>query len=179
MENQIRYKYCTYLAGPIEADEESGGAQWRTKLTPKLEELGIKVLDPCKLDLIKLNCDSKQLTEKLTGWKQAGHWDKLMDAMDKLYIGDVNAPGDFECVRQSTFIIVYANIKIATSGTKFEMKESLTHKIPIYYVTPDPKIEINNSELWCVMKSNNAKNPDNCVFPSFNKLLEFLKEEYK
>lgn len=176
---EIKYKYTTYLAGPIEADEENGGEAWRVKLTPKLEEIGVKVLDPCVLEPLKVGCDSKTLRDKLTGWKRAGHWLPFMDAMDKIWIGDVNAPGDLECVRQSTFIIVYANLKIPTSGTKFEMEESLTHKIPIFYVTPDPKTEVNNSELWCVMKSNGAVNPDECVFPSFNKLIEFLKTKYK
>ena len=175
---ELKYKYVTYLAGPIEADQESGGAQWRTKLTPKLEELGVKVLDPCVLESIKVNCDSKQLREKLIGWKQAGHWDKFMAAMDKIWIGDVNAAGDLECVRQSTFIIVYANLKIPTSGTKYEMIEALKAGIPIYIVTPDNKVEMNNSDLWCVIKSNRAIAPDECIFPSFNKLIEFLKEKY-
>lgn len=178
-DKNIKFKYVTYLAGPVEADEENGGEAWRAKLTPKLEELGIKVLDPCALESKKVGCDSKLLREKLIGWKQAGHWDKFMDAMDKIWIGDINAPGDLECVRQSTFIIVYANTKIPTSGTKFEMVESLKGKIPIYCVTPDAKVDMNNSDLWCIMKSNNVKNPDNCVFPSFNKLVEYLKENYK
>lgn len=173
------YKYITYLAGPIESDELSGGELWRDRLTPKLEELGIKVLDPCALEFKKVGCDSKLLREKLIGWKQAGHWDKFMESMDKIWIGDVNAPGDLECVRQSTFIIVYANLKIPTSGTKYEMIEALKSRIPIYCVTPDAKVDMNNSDLWCILKSNNVKSPDDCVFQSFNKLLEFIKTEYK
>lgn len=177
-DKHLKYKYIAYLAGPIEADQENGGELWRIKLTPKLEELDIKVLDPCALESIKVGCDSKILRQKLTGWKQAGHWDKFMDAMDKIWVGDVNTPGDLECVRQSTFIIVYANSKMPTSGTKFEMIEALKNRIPIYCVTPDAKVDMNNSDLWCILKSNNVKSPDDRVFPSFNKLLEFLKDEY-
>jgi len=173
------YKYTTYVAGPIESDEENGGALWRAKLTPKLNEIGIKVLDPCVLEAVKVGCDSRTLREKLIGWKKAGWWDKFMDAMDKIWIGDINAPGDFECVRQSNFMIMYANLKIPTSGTKYEMIEALKAKIPIYCVTPDVKLEMNNSDLWCIMKSCGAQNPDECIFPTFNKLLEFLKENYK
>ena len=176
---KLTYKYTTYLAGSIESDIENGGTLWRAKLTPRLNELGIKVLDPCVLEEIKVNCGSKEMREKLTGWKSAGWWDKFMDAMDKIWIGDVNAPGDFECVRQSTFIIMYLSLKIPTSGTKYEMIEALKSKIPIYCVTPDVKLEINNSDLWCIMKSCGVKNPDECIFPTFNKLLEFLKENYK
>ena len=56
-----------YLCGSIQ-DARDGGVKWRDKLKPKLEELGIKVLDPCKSEANLTDGtvnDAKEMIENL------------------------------------------------------------------------------------------------------------------
>ena len=44
--NRLKNTIC-YLCGPMDRVAD-GGVTWRRNLTPKLKDMGIGVLDPCK-----------------------------------------------------------------------------------------------------------------------------------
>lgn len=156
----------TYLCGPIQ-DTTDGGMIWRETIRPKLEELGIVVLDPTVSEPnTALTGSVLNSQEKLEGLIRSGHWhewDKIMDdIMDD----------DLRCVRKCDFLVVYLDAKHKMGGTVSEIHEAVFHcKIPIYAVSYDPRSELN---YWVVrMIRRNGQ-----IFESWAQLLEFVEAQH-
>ena len=152
----------TYLAGTIQ-DSKDGGVSWRKKITPKLEELGIKVLDPTILESEEFG--SMVMAQKvLESYVEAGNRDLFVSAME------TNKSRDLAAVREASFLIVKGH---ETGGTICEMWEMLRHhKKPVYVIANSDLKKWNYwmlSEIW---KGGGE------IFNSESELFAFLKGRY-
>ena len=64
--NRLKGLRC-YLAGPIDQAPDDG-VEWRQKITPWLEQKGVRVLDPC----------DKPIPDSY--YKEIGKWSSTFDA---------------------------------------------------------------------------------------------------
>lgn len=159
-------KLISYLAGAIQ-DAADGGAAWREKLAPKLESMGIEVLDPCKSEAnMGQNGDIVETKEMLDGWLASGNMDLFDKHMDQVIEDDIRA------VRRSSFVICLVDLDYAHGGTWCELWEAVWHcKTPVYAVCYGPKSKWNHWMLRVVRRGGQ-------VFENFSQLVEFLEEKY-
>jgi len=80
-----RYKYTTYLAGPIEHVSAKEMKTWRQELTEKLVCSDLLVYDPVVQESFKVGKPSGEQVEYIKGLKQAGHWNKFVEEMQKIW----------------------------------------------------------------------------------------------
>jgi len=199
-----RFKYTTYLAGPIEHVSDKEMKSWRDEITEKLESDKLLIYDPVKQESNKVGKPSGQQVEYIKGLKRAGRWDFFFSEMWKIWFGqisensdliqlltslrmrkhidgnydhDIQYWGDSEAVVRSDFIIVYIPKETKTVGTIFEVVFAFLFRIPIYLILPDsPKTEANSSLLFGNQIANNGE------LISFYKLedcVKYIKEKYK
>lgn len=142
-----------YLSGPIEFDN---GINWRTEPIKILtERFGINIFDPYS--------DPKQnWTEQI---KEA-RGNKDYDTMTKIAKGFVRK--DMTMVDRSDFLIAYLPFKHATTGTHFEILNSLNQKKPTILICPQGK---ENIPVWYygIVKHH-------FMFGDWNSLYEYLQE---
>ena len=159
----------TYLCGAIQCLAD-GGSQWRDKITPKLEALGINVLDPCKSECNKEFGETiQQSREQIKKFKRGGNWEEFDSHMDKVIHDDLAQ------VNMSQFLIVYWNQDYHHGGTVHEMAEAWNKHIPIYCVNYDSITGDKEMNDW-VLK---LVRTDGMVFSNFGQLITFLKVKYK
>ncbi len=155
-----------YLAGAIQ-DAKDGGAAWRLNITPKLEAMGIVVLDPCKSEAnMGENGDIVETKEMLEGWIASGNMELFDRHMDRVIEDDIRA------VTESDFIICLVDLDYAHGGTWCELWEAVWHcKNPVYVVCYGPKSKWNHWMLRVVRKGGQ-------IFENFGQLMDFLEEKY-
>lgn len=125
------YKETTYLSGAMDMVAD-GGVNWREKLMPRLEELGIVVLDPVLM--------SNKLLQVPTGRDAKWKLRMLAEEDKKEYrrIMEMIKKNDIDAVLQSDFIITRWDYYIPTYGTVAENWTAAMKEIPIYCVCPAP-----------------------------------------
>jgi hypothetical protein len=198
---KIKIKYLTYLAGAIEHVSSKEMKTWRQELTEKLASPDLVIYDPVAQESSKVGKPSGEQVKYIQGLKQAGHWKKFEEEMQKIWWGsirpdnhifelfmamrtdailkgsfieDLPSYGDYEAVARSEFIIVYLPKDTKTVGTIYEIMLAFLLHIPIYLILPDhPKTEANSSLLYGVMVSGGD------VFYSVNDCVKFIKEKYQ
>ena len=153
-----------YLCGAIQ-DMRDGGVRWRDRLTPKLEELGWTVLDPCKSEANLADGTVTDAKEIMSGWISAGHWEKFMSHMRRV------RETDMDMVRDSDLLIVHLDFSRKIGGTICEMWDAFMRHIPIYVMTYDPAKDWNHWILSMV-KDGGA------IFDSWSSLLEAVDEKW-
>jgi len=157
-------KYTTYLCGPMQ-DAVDGGVRWRDQLTPKLEALGIEVLDPTKIEAEEFGSIDKAHVE-IRNLVAAGNWEEWDKVLDDILKRDIDA------VYKSDFIIGFYDVNMKMGGTLCEMWEAAWHrKIPVYVVSRNAKRDWNIWMLRTIRKTGR-------VFDSWSQLTEFLTKEY-
>jgi len=199
--NKTKIKYLSYTAGAIESVSNKEMKTWREEVTEKLASPDLVIYDPVAQESTKVGKPSGQQVEYIKGLKQAGHWDKFIEEMTKIWWGSIKPDthifelfmamrtdsilkgnfvedlvnyGDYEAVARSHFIIVYLPKDTRTVGTIYEIMLAFLLHIPIYLILPDhPKTECNSSLLYGVMISGGE------VFYSVNDMCKFVKEKYK
>jgi len=155
----------TYLAGSIQ-DAHDGGVKWREKLTPKLEELGIEVLDPTKSEANLVEGTIQESKEQLENYIATGNW----EAFDKHM--EIVIETDIHMVKKADFIICFLDHKHHHGGTYCELWEASEHlNIPIYVVSYDPKREFNTWMLRVIRRNGQ-------IFENFGQLIDFLTDKY-
>lgn len=162
-------KLVTYLAGSIQA-ADGCGTMWRDKLTPKLEEIGVTVQDPCKSECNKIHGeDIVQARDHIKKIKRSGNWEKF-DA----HMGEV-IRDDLRQVNESNFLVVYWNQDHRHGGTVHEIAHAWSLHIPIYCVNIDPLTGDKEMNDWvlALVRQNGQ------IFKSWSQLIEFLQEKYK
>ena len=199
--NKNKIKTLTYLAGGIEHCTNKEMKNWREEVADKLASPDLVIYDPVSQESAKVGKPSGEQVNYIKGLKQAGHWDKFKEEMQKIWWGsikpdehiyelfmamrtdaivkgnfveDLSNYGDYEAVARSEFIIVYLPKDTRTVGTIYEIMLAFLFHIPIYLILPDhPKTECNSSLLYGVMISGGE------VFYSVNEACKFIKEKYK
>ena len=81
--NRLKNTIC-YLCGPMDRVAD-GGVTWRRNLTPKLKDMGVGVLDPCKkpTEFAKEDTDFRGTIDRL---KSTGKFDDVKKEMKDMYM---------------------------------------------------------------------------------------------
>lgn len=170
-------KFKTYLAGSMQYAENLG-ADWRLKLTPILDKLGVKVYDPVKLEGEKLkNVNIHTLPAKcidrITGKEfKPEYWHDLMRSEKPAHVErcqrimSMIKKFDLDIVAKMDFLIVYWD-ETARKGSGTRSEIELAHKlgIPVYVVEEVP---ISAWTGQAVTK----------FFRNMDDLIGFLEEEF-
>ena len=154
-----------YLVGPIQ-DTSDGGVEWRKRITPKLEELGIEVINPTISESEKYGSMDKA-HEVFQGHIASGNW----DLFDKVF--DEIIRMDMEAVKKSDFLIVLFDPTTKMGGTICEIWEAVEHcKTPIYTVCYSPKKDFN---VW-MLRTLRKGGP---IFDNFAQVVTFIEEKHR
>lgn len=162
-------KLVTYLCGSIQSAQD-GGASWRDKVTPKLESLGIDVLNPCKSECNKeFGQTILESREQIRKFKRAGNF----EAFDK-HMGTV-IQDDLRQVNECNFVVVYWNQDYRHGGTIHEIVEAWQKHIPIYCVNYDPLTGDKEMNDWilALIRQNGQ------MFENFSQMIDFIEVKYK
>lgn len=175
-------KKVIYLVGAIEVARNQGKA-WREQITPKLQALGYKVLDPCLLENEQINIWHElkfpKVLKSSTGqsiiaksWHDlyyASPESKARKLFDKCMYSVMDY--DIEIVqKRCDYILCFWNKACERSvGSHGELTLAYVHKIPIVLVhatsTPLPRW------AYCCVKRHGGK-----IVRTFEKALNILKK---
>ncbi len=157
-------KYTTYLVGPMQ-DAKDGGVKWRERITPKLHELDVEVIDPTVTESEEYG-SIEEAQKTLKNYVATGKWDVWDAKLDDIIKRDI------EAVYASTFIVAFYDPDTKMGGTLCEIWEAAWHrKIPVYVVCHNPMKDWNMWMLRTVRRSGQ-------IFPSWAQLMEFLNDKY-
>jgi hypothetical protein len=197
-----RIKFLTYTAGAIESASAKEMKTWRQEVAEKLASPDLKIYDPVQQEVTKVGKESAKQVEYIAGLKQAGHWDRFAEEMEKIWYGRIDTKkldrirlfiylyekarlegnydtdlqyfGDYEAVIRSNFIIVYLPKDIKTIGTLFEIHTAYLLGIPVYLILPDQcKTDANSTLIDVTMKSGGE------IFYNINECCDYIKTKYK
>jgi hypothetical protein len=151
-----------YLAGSIHHIGDSG-VGWRNVITPKLESMGLNVIDPCKQTINgvgEVGDDKKMLKEII----KTGDFSKVREVFFPIL------KKDLRCVDLSHFIIVCYVPSIRHVGTWHEViTASQLQKKPVLLYYPPEEIEEFNPWTACLVKEKH-------IFDDWNVMIDYLKE---
>ena len=163
-EDHMNFEYIrnkkVYLSSAMEFAEDEEMKHWRNKIKPKLQELGLIVLDP-EDKKSEHPDDTKTLHEAIIGAKRSGHYQRFMEL-----VGPV-VSDDMQMVSVADFLIVFWDNNIQSVGTVSEVWSAYLSKKPILLVLRGKKIETSSWLMYTVL--SNGK-----IFDNFNHLLDFL-----
>lgn len=148
----------TYLAGAMDRVPD-GGLEWRQRITPSLQDLGIKVLDPCNKP-IEVGIEDEGSREMIDHYKQTGQFNEIR----KQY--GVIRTLDLRCIDISDFVIASVDTEVHACGTYEEITTANSQKKPVL--------------IWCQQGKENAPNwlffmlPHQHIFGSLSNLLDYL-----
>ena len=199
--HENRYKFTTYLAGPIEHVSKENMKSWREEVTEKLNSDDLLIYDPVAQESMKVGKPSGQQVEYIKGLKKCGKYDLFFDEMWKIWFGqisqntdimqllinlrmrkhidgnyfeDIKYWGDAEAVVRSDFIIAQLPKKEKTIGTIYEIVFAYLFRIPIYLILPDcSKTDANSSLIFGVQIATGE------IFYSVNDCIKHIVEKYK
>ena len=155
-----------YLCGSIQSASDSGEG-WRKIITPKLEALGIKVLNPNKLEKLDIGhtaAATQKIMKNCIDKNDWGHFDSIMKTIQRR---------DFKAVKMSDFLIVYLDPAVKYGGTVAEIERARDMKIPIFAVCEK---DLSTENFWVIYT---IRDSDGVIFNSFDKLLEHVAEGVK
>lgn len=162
-------KLVTYLCGSIQSAQD-GGASWRDKITPKLEALGVTVLNPCKSECNKeFGATILESRDQIRRFKRSGNWEEFDRHMATVVQDDLRQ------VNESNFLIVYWNQDYRHGGTIHEIVEAWQKHIPVYCVNYDPLTGDKEMNDWvlALIRQNGQ------MFENFGKLIDYIDSHYK
>lgn len=147
----------TYLVGAMDRVKD-GGTSWRGRITPHLNDMGVKVLDPCK-KIVK-NFSEEDARHWIEFYKETGQYDKIRQSFG------VIRSADLRCVDISDFIIAHIDIDTHACGTYEEITTANRQKKPVL--------------VWCEQGKHKAPNwiffmlPHEHIFSSMEDVLSYL-----
>ena len=148
----------TYLAGAMDRVAD-GGVEWRQRITPKLTDFGVTVLDPCDKP-VEIALEDEATRSNIQALKIRGEFDRIRE--DYAVIRTL----DLRCVDVSDFIIASIDINVHACGTYEEISVANSQKKPVL--------------VWCQQGKINAPNwlffmlPHQHIFGSIEDLLSYL-----
>jgi hypothetical protein len=156
--NRLKGLAC-YLSGPIDFAENMG-ADWRNAITPKLEEMNVKVFDPLKhifYGTDKLEANKRPKMDLLL---EEERFDELREEMK-----DINH-WDLRAIDLSSFIIVNYDVKTFMCGTHEEIFVANKQDKPVLMMIGDNR---KNLPKWIY-----GRFPYDHMFESWEELIEYL-----
>lgn len=156
--NKLQGSYC-YLAGPIERASDLG-VEWRNKISPTLESMGMIVLNPCK----KFADDKTEVEESIRQrkiWKENGEYEKIVK---QRHIRSI----DLRMTDKADVLIIYLDMAAQPFGTIEEIVTSNRSKKPCLTVVEGGLKACPDWLLWMI--------PLEMLFENFEHLLIYLRK---
>lgn len=150
----------TYLAGPIEYQDDAG-QNWREEITPRLFKLGIESIDPTRELTGKRRLIKKELDE-LQQYKKDQDWPNFYKLMQQIWLADKAA------VDEADFLIVHLRDSDNLSGTIREMQEAYEYGKPIFLVIDGDVSKVKSHTLHMALRKGK-------IFQDFDELIDHLK----
>lgn len=149
-----------YLAGPMDQCP-NGGEDWRTEITPKLEQFGIKVFNPAnKPTSIKKGKEDREIRAEINKLKELGEWEKVRQLAKPIRLVDLRM------VDLSHFLILNLDHDILTCGTHEEWVTANRQKKPIIVRCEQGKAAIPNWMFGAM--------PHELFFSTWEEVLDYL-----
>tara|TARA_B100000073_G_C23661357_1_gene544698 strand:- start:353 stop:880 length:528 start_codon:yes stop_codon:yes gene_type:complete len=148
----------TYLVGAMDRVADRG-VTWRNSITPMLEDMHIKVLDPCK-KVMNGKREDEDTKKQIEYYKETQQFDKIRENWS--YIRNA----DLRCVDVSDFIIANINMNVHMCGSYEEISTANRQKKPVL--------------VWCEQGKTQAPNwlffmiPHQHIFSTMDQLVEYL-----
>lgn len=149
----------TYLIGAMDRVPD-GGVVWRDQITPILERMNIKVLNPCKKNITSVSEDTST-RDKIHHYKETAQYDKI-----RAEYGEIRN-ADLRCVDISDFVIAYIDIDIHMCGSYEEIVTANRQKKPVL--------------TWCRQGKSKAPNwlffmlPHQHIFNTMEETIDYLR----
>lgn len=148
----------TYLVGAMDRVADNG-ITWRNKISPTLENLGIRILNPC-LKPTENSLEDDYTRHWIEYYKETEQYDKI-----KKHYSSIRC-ADLRCVDVSDFIIAHIDLSVHACGTYEEIVTANRQKKPIL--------------VWCEQGKQAAPNwlffmlPHQHIFGSSNEIISYL-----
>mgnify|MGYP003344885898 CR=1 FL=1 len=150
----------TYLVGAMDRVPD-GGISWRRKITPYIQNFGVKIINPCDKPIYGVKEDDE------TRWwidyyKETKQYDKIKSKFS--YIRNA----DLRCVDVSDFIIAHIDLNVHACGSYEEIVTANRQKKPVL--------------VWCEQGKSKAPNwlffmlPHEHIFGSSDELISYLSK---
>ena len=158
MNNRL-FGSVVYLAGSMDECPENG-AVWRTRITPKLQDMGIIVLNPLDkpTDIVTESMDDKFRRQKMIN---NGEYLQVAEEMRLI------RRTDLRMTDLSHFGILYLDKTIPIMGSAEELFNLNRAKKPVLIMCKQGKHAINHWLWGCL--------PSQLFFGSWDDLLEYIK----
>lgn len=148
----------TYLVGAMDRVSD-GGKTWRERIAPYLNQMGVKVINPCSSPIIN-SLENDDTRRWIDYYKETGKYDKI-----KKHFASIRC-ADLRCVDVSDFIIAHIDLSIHACGTYEEIATANRQKKPVL--------------IWCEQGKSKAPNwlffmlPHQHIFGDIDDLLNYL-----
>jgi len=163
--NYLKNK-TVYLCGPIAAVKDDG-IGWRKEITPRLNDFGVKVLDPCK----KSTNDFDDKNEFGEVGKDKEKFRKLILKEDWKGVKEKFWPiirYDLRCVDHCDFVIFYYDPLVSMCGSIHELVVATFEKKNILLYYKKEQLEHFNPWVATFIKENH-------FFDSWDVMFDYLK----
>ena len=148
----------TYLVGAMDRVRD-GGISWRNKITPMLESLNIKIINPCDKPIYGVK-ENEETRWWIDYYKETQQYAKIKDKFA------IIRNADLRCVDVSDFIIAHIDLNVHACGSYEEIFTANRQKKPVL--------------VWCEQGKKQAPNwlfftlPHEHIFNSMEELIEYL-----
>tara|TARA_B100000959_G_scaffold235987_1_gene254545 strand:- start:214 stop:798 length:585 start_codon:yes stop_codon:yes gene_type:complete len=151
----------TYLVGAMDRVSD-GGVEWREKLNPELNKLGVVVFNPCNKAIPLANEDEASRARRKK-YKSAGAYNSASEEMKE--IRNV----DLRMVDISDFIIANIDLDVHACGTYEEITTANRQKKPIIVRMKQGKPETPDWLLGMLGSSHDM------IFNTWEQIIDYLK----
>ena len=147
-----------YLCGAMDRVAD-GGVEWREHITPKLQEFGVGVFNPCNKpsDYAPEDEDTRELIHSL---KRSGRYDEVASVMKPI------CAVDLRMVDIAHFIIMNLDVDNHLCGSYHEAFLGVAQKKPVIIRCKQGKENLPNWMFGVI--------PHQMVFSSWSEVLEYL-----
>lgn len=153
-------KSCCYISGGMDRVPD-GGVQWRSWITPKLQEMGIGVLNPCDKP-IDFAHETHDFRERISLLKEEGKYEQVRELMKPV------CAVDLRLVDIAHFIILKLDVDIHLAGSYHEIVVAIGQKKPVLVMCEKG---IHNIPNWWF-----GVIPYQMFFDNWDNLFEYLKQ---
>lgn len=151
--------HLCYLVGPIDHDLENCKA-WRRAITPKLNNLGVKVIDPT--NSVFCSEDDSIAVRRINVAKNSGNWEQSTEIAKEIVRRDLRA------IDLSSFIVAYIDTDIFSCGSIVELSHAAQQRKPVVLVCKQGKSGVPNF-LWGLLDHN-------MFFGDWDSALEYIND---
>jgi len=152
----------TYLVGAMDRVED-GGVEWRERLEPELNKLGVVVFNPCN-KAIPIADESEDSRNRRQKYKSAGAYNCAVEEMKE--IRNV----DLRMVDISDFIIANIDLDVHACGTYEEIVTANRQKKPIIVRMKQGKSHTPDWLLGMMGSSHNM------IFNTWEQIIDYLQD---